>query len=682
MASDASANGARRGAALSRGNQVMLRTGSARAPLSVSNQAVLRSQLRVSVPSDSLEREAEALADRAMERPVDASSVRSSPSVQIQRTCARCDDDERLVQRSAHGKAKPYASAAIVQDIGGMRGGGTPLPADTRAFMEQRLGHDFSNVRVHAGSQANKTTRALAADAFTVGNDIFFARGTYDPQSAHGQRLLAHELVHVTQQADHSDFEPLIVQRAATRGAGGCGPLYEVDEDESGTRAAGTTAHRQIQRYLLSEMIFSELPVPRATKRAIDNLGCQPAGTDLGYEDLYRPGNITQLAEIKPFPSASSRGVEEVTHYIRRADQSVGRLYVGSRASPCGDVGPGDDDREFARDIGASRLVPPVFTRLTGIFPADTVLGSFDGDPDRTLKARLVAPGAVGYWCTGGGADTFTCGASEHEMNQLIDRALVPAQDALEEVLGATVRQQVSVAVGRMSVRDLFAAVRRVIVPRLESALGADLSMVLAMLPGNALDSVADFLDAQIGPQIRGLVRTLAQVLIDRILTELRLRLRAMLRELLRDALLAVCVGAPIVTLAMLMDQLRRQLRERSRQLVPVLVGAVVAAFVVEVAAQMFAQLVEWSTALANAATWVIDKIARVLAVVAMIIVAAAIIVVGVLFVLSIFDPVPGDEVALGAAEGGLASLMPVLLNFIRTGLSVAPALAPAVAPR
>jgi hypothetical protein len=40
----------------------------------------------------------------------------------------------------------------------------------------------------------------LCADAFTVGNDVFFARGMYDPSTATGQRLLAHELVHVRQQ--------------------------------------------------------------------------------------------------------------------------------------------------------------------------------------------------------------------------------------------------------------------------------------------------------------------------------------------------------------------------------------------------------------------------------------------------------------------------------------------------
>ncbi len=74
------------------------------------------------------------------------------------------------------------------------------IDASTRAFMEPRLGHDFSQVRVHVGDQADSSARSLDALAYTAGNDIVFRAGQYSPNTEDGRRLLAHELAHVAQQ--------------------------------------------------------------------------------------------------------------------------------------------------------------------------------------------------------------------------------------------------------------------------------------------------------------------------------------------------------------------------------------------------------------------------------------------------------------------------------------------------
>jgi hypothetical protein len=79
--------------------------------------------------------------------------------------------------------------------------GGTPLDAGVREVMEGRFGHDFSTVRVHTGSAANEFAAAIGARAYTSRRDIVFGAGRYDPQSAAGRRLLAHELAHVVQQS-------------------------------------------------------------------------------------------------------------------------------------------------------------------------------------------------------------------------------------------------------------------------------------------------------------------------------------------------------------------------------------------------------------------------------------------------------------------------------------------------
>jgi hypothetical protein len=78
---------------------------------------------------------------------------------------------------------------------------GQPLAAATRAYFEPRFGHDFASVRIHSGAAAGASAAALGARAYTVRSDIVFAPGGYRPGSADGQRLLAHELAHVVQQA-------------------------------------------------------------------------------------------------------------------------------------------------------------------------------------------------------------------------------------------------------------------------------------------------------------------------------------------------------------------------------------------------------------------------------------------------------------------------------------------------
>ncbi len=70
--------------------------------------------------------------------------------------------------------------------------------------MEGHFGAPLDNVRVHADAEAAALNRELDAHAFTVGSDIFFADGKYDPRSTEGQSLLAHEITHVGQQAGFS----------------------------------------------------------------------------------------------------------------------------------------------------------------------------------------------------------------------------------------------------------------------------------------------------------------------------------------------------------------------------------------------------------------------------------------------------------------------------------------------
>jgi hypothetical protein len=86
-----------------------------------------------------------------------------------------------------------------VLDVVG-RGGGQPLDAGVRQQMEGALREDFSEVRVHMGSEASRSARSVQAQAYTVADEIVFGDSAYAPGTADGDRRLAHELTHVVQQ--------------------------------------------------------------------------------------------------------------------------------------------------------------------------------------------------------------------------------------------------------------------------------------------------------------------------------------------------------------------------------------------------------------------------------------------------------------------------------------------------
>lgn len=79
-------------------------------------------------------------------------------------------------------------------------GGGSPLAAEVRTDMETRFGADFGDVRVHTDGAAHESARSVNAQAYTVGSNIVFQQGRYDPGSDQGRHMLAHELTHVVQQ--------------------------------------------------------------------------------------------------------------------------------------------------------------------------------------------------------------------------------------------------------------------------------------------------------------------------------------------------------------------------------------------------------------------------------------------------------------------------------------------------
>jgi hypothetical protein len=108
----------------------------------------------------------------------------------------------------------------VEQEIRSARGGGAGLPAGIRHSMEGALGADFGGVRVHTGRSADSLNRAMQSRAFTLGSDVFFAKGQYQPATTGGQRLLAHELTHTIQQGGSAHRDVATIQRWNLRDPG------------------------------------------------------------------------------------------------------------------------------------------------------------------------------------------------------------------------------------------------------------------------------------------------------------------------------------------------------------------------------------------------------------------------------------------------------------------------------
>ena len=111
---------------------------------------------------------------------------------------------EAGTRHSAHDTRDDSSVPPIVHEI--LRSPGQPLDAATRAFMEPRFGHNFSQVRVFTGAPAAESARAVNALAYAVGQNIVFGDRQYSPDTHHGRNLLAHELTHTIQQPAGDGF--------------------------------------------------------------------------------------------------------------------------------------------------------------------------------------------------------------------------------------------------------------------------------------------------------------------------------------------------------------------------------------------------------------------------------------------------------------------------------------------
>lgn len=154
-----------------------------------------------------LEREADQVADKVVSMP---DSPLSSPSYLAN---SITQAPAGAIKRS--GGAEVPAAFNLESKLNSTMGTGSSMDTGTKNYFEGRFGADFSGVRIHTGSTSVQMNNALGSAAFAHGNDIHFNKNQYNPTSAEGKRLIAHELTHVVQQNTAIRRKPLSISNGA-----------------------------------------------------------------------------------------------------------------------------------------------------------------------------------------------------------------------------------------------------------------------------------------------------------------------------------------------------------------------------------------------------------------------------------------------------------------------------------
>lgn len=200
---------------------------------SAGNRAVQRMLSRPPTDAQRGEHQADEIAQRVSH----PSAAPWSPGLPLQRSPARSSAGIPSHTANSEGKNTPITKPTItkptiqrkaIRDEGGpvapeveqaiqRAGSGAPLHKNLRDRMGERMGQDFTGVRVHTDARADTLARTLEAKAFTTGSDIFFKQGEYNPGSQSGQQLVAHELTHVVQQGGATASGPTAIQRKSDK---------------------------------------------------------------------------------------------------------------------------------------------------------------------------------------------------------------------------------------------------------------------------------------------------------------------------------------------------------------------------------------------------------------------------------------------------------------------------------
>jgi hypothetical protein len=186
--------------------------------------------------------------------------------------------------RQGGGEAS-QAGASPAEAVGNVvSSSGTSLDEGVQQEMEAKMGGDFSDVQVHTGSDAAAAADTINARAFTVGNDVAFNKGEYQPGTEEGNKVLAHELAHVRQQTGGGAAGSATAAQAGSHG--GAQPALEVSSpDDPAEKEA---------RQVAEQVASMETPAPTGRETGAEGATAtgqaEHGGTDAGQEGAVTTG--------------------------------------------------------------------------------------------------------------------------------------------------------------------------------------------------------------------------------------------------------------------------------------------------------------------------------------------------------------------------------------------------------
>jgi len=208
--------------------------------------------------------------------------------------------------------------------------------------MESRFGHDFTNVRVHVDGPAAESARAMNASAYTVGHDVVFSPGKYEPESSEGRARLAHELAHVVQQtmlngSDSAEAAESEARRAGEAAASGR-PVSVV------TAASAGGAQRDDDKNPLDAKAKAIIALAKGTKgKPEDNA---VAIVNAIIKEYYAKDQaLVDSVVFDDVKAGSGVHAEQKFSKTSKSEESTGIIYVGNAFLK------GVDDSHFARRV-------------------------------------------------------------------------------------------------------------------------------------------------------------------------------------------------------------------------------------------------------------------------------------------------------------------------------------------
>jgi uncharacterized protein DUF4157 len=201
---------------------------------------------------------------------------------------------------------------------------GRSLDSGVRTQMESAFGRSFGDVQVHTDPTATTLAKDLKARAFTVGNDIAFASGQYQPGTLIGDALIAHELAHVAQQSQGS-----LQDGVHPQGSGHYGEF----EDDADQAAVGAVVSTWGTRAGLPPLTQRTLPMLKSGLR-LQRCDEEPQyfyQRRIPAPSQIAPGFGEREAGVHEFPRYEHATRATVFHFDGDGDQQrelIGRLRV------------------------------------------------------------------------------------------------------------------------------------------------------------------------------------------------------------------------------------------------------------------------------------------------------------------------------------------------------------------